>query len=94
MGGLNHNLQHEKPSESESETLLALATSNRGSGPRNGNFLNGPKLFLSDQTYSNRSEYDFLQVWFNIIDHNMSIKGVKVDIFFPGTFCRWFLLGK
>ena len=45
-----------------------------------------PKLFLSDQTYSNRSEYDFLQVWFNIIDHNMSIKGVKVDIFF----CRWF----
>jgi len=49
-----------------------------------------PKLFLSDQTYSNRPEYDFLQVWFNIIDHNMSIKGVKVDIFFPGTFCRWF----
>ncbi len=48
-----------------------------------------PKLFLSDQTYSNRSEYDFLQVWFNIIDHNMSIKGVKVDIFFPGTCCRW-----
>ena len=40
-----------------------------------------PKLFLSDQTYSNRSEYDFLQVWFNIIDHNMYIKGVKVDIF-------------
>ena len=53
-----------------------------------------PKLFLSDQTSSNRSEYDFLQVWFNIIDHNMSIKGVKVDIFFHGTFCRWFLLGK
>jgi hypothetical protein len=37
-----------------------------------------PKLFLSDQTYSYRSEYDFLQVWFNIIDHNMSIKCVKV----------------
>ena len=52
------------------------------------------KSFLSDQTYSNRSEYDFLQVWFNKIDHNMSIKGVKVDIFFPGTFCRWFLLGE
>jgi hypothetical protein len=44
-----------------------------------------PKLFLSDQTYSNRPEYDFLQVWFNIIDHNMSIKGVKVDFFVPGA---------
>jgi hypothetical protein len=44
-----------------------------------------PKLFLSDQTYSYRSEYDILQVWFNIIDHNMCVKGVKVDIFFSGT---------
>jgi len=43
-----------------------------------------PKLFLSDQT----------SVWFNIIDHNMSIKVVKGDIFFHGSFCRWFLLGK
>ena len=59
-----------------------------------------PKLFLSDQTCSNRSKYDFLQVWFNIIDHNMSIKGVKVDIFFLVRFVvgfllgRWFLLGE
>jgi len=52
------------------------------------------KLFLSDQTYSTWCEYDILKVWFNIIDHNMYIKGVKVDIFFPGTFCRWFLLGE
>jgi hypothetical protein len=53
-----------------------------------------PKWFLSDQTYSNRFEYDILKVWFNIIDHNMSIKGVKVDIFFSGTFCRWFCSGR
>jgi hypothetical protein len=39
------------------------------------------KLFLSDQTYSYKSEYDILQVWLNTIDHNMFIKGVKVDIF-------------
>ena len=45
-------------------------------------FLMVPKLFLSDQTYSKTSEYYFLQVLFNIIDHNMYIKGVKVDIFF------------
>jgi hypothetical protein len=53
-----------------------------------------PKLFLSDQTYSYRSEYDILKVWFNKIDHNMCIKGVEVDIFFSGTFCRWFFSGR
>jgi hypothetical protein len=52
-----------------------------------------PKLFLSDQTYSNRSEYDFLQVWSNIIDHNMSIKGVKVDIFSQVRFVVGFYSG-
>jgi len=46
-----------------------------------------PKLFLSNQTI-HRSEYDILQIWLNIIYHNMCIKGVKVDIFFSGTFCR------
>ena len=50
------------------------------------------KLFLSGRTYSNRSEYDFLQVWFNIIDHNMSIKGVKVNIFFQYIFSLVFTL--
>ena len=39
------------------------------------------KLFLSGQTYSYRSEYDILQVWLNIIDHNMCIKGVKATFF-------------
>ena len=48
------------------------------------------KLFLSDQTYSILCEYDILKVWFNKIDHNVSIKGVKADI----VFCRWFLLGE
>ena len=48
-----------------------------------------PKLFLSDQTYSYRSEYEFLQVWFNIIDHNMSIKGVKVDIFVSARYIQY-----
>ena len=39
------------------------------------------KSFLSDQTYSTWYEYDILKVWFNKIDHNMSIEGVKVNIF-------------
>ena len=51
------------------------------------------KLFLSDQNYSNRPEYDFLQVWFNIIDHTMSIKGIKVNIFFPVHFVVGFYSG-
>jgi hypothetical protein len=55
-----------------------------------------PKLFLSDQTYLYRSEYDILQVWLNIIDPNMCIKGVEVDIFFSGKLCRcrWFCSGR
>jgi len=41
-----------------------------------------PKLFLGDQTYSTQCEYDILKlkVWFNKIDHNMSIEGVKNEM--------------
>jgi len=37
--------------------------------------------------------YDLLQVWFNIIDHNMSIKGVKANISFPLHFVVGFYAG-
>ena len=73
MGCHNHNLQH-----------IASASEKRISydigGPAQTFFM-VPKLLLSNQTYSYRSEYDILQVWLNIIDQNICIKGVKATFF-------------
>ncbi len=41
-----------------------------------------PKLFLSDQTHSNRCEYELYEVWFNKIDHIHTYGAAKVNMFF------------
>ena len=45
-------------------------------------FQMAPKLFLSDQTHSNRCEYVLYEVWFNKIDHIHTYVAAKVIMFF------------
>jgi hypothetical protein len=45
-----------------------------------------PKLFLSDQTHSNRCEYELYEVWFNKIDHIHTYGAAKVIMFFSWVF--------
>ena len=45
-------------------------------------FQMAPKLFLSDQTHSNRCKYELYEVWFNKIDHIHTYVAAKVIMFF------------
>jgi hypothetical protein len=49
-------------------------------------FQMAPKLFLSDQTHSNRCEYALYVVWFNKIDHIHTYGAAKVIMFFFWVF--------
>ena len=49
-------------------------------------FQMAPKLFLSDQTQSNRCEYELYEVWFNKIDHIHTYGAAKVNMFFSWVF--------
>ena len=56
-------------------------------------FQMAPKLFLSDQTHSNRCEYELYEVWFNKIDHIHTYGAAKVNMFFPGCSTVGFSVG-
>ncbi len=79
--------------ENDSDAILVEGMKNRSAGEmvRVGGlarkmsfFQMAPKLFLSDQTHSNRCEYELYEVWFNKIDHIHTYVAAKVIMFFPG----------
>ena len=57
-----------------------------GPAPKMSFFQMAPKLFLSDQTHSNRCEYELYEVWFNKIDHIHTYGAAKVNMFFSWVF--------
>ena len=67
--------------------LMAECDATLGGPARKMTFFQmAPKLFLSDQTHSNRCEYELYEVWFNKIDHIHTYGAAKVIMFFSWLF--------